>query len=121
MSKHIKFAATPVAPDFQKVKVTILEQTHRGAGFGSGFSYEGSRKFRASNGVELRSYLFPEDNSSDNKVAMRGTSVGCDNRVLTFSAAFYKKFKEAVEEYNRVNAPAAPVVPKLAPCTVIVG
>ena len=112
--KHIKFQALPVGPDFQKVKVTILEQTHRGYGFGWGCNYF------AHNGFAISSIDFPD--TGGGKVFMRGSNAYRDNNSFTIDVATYAKFKAAVEEYNRVfAAPAKPVAPKVAPCAVIIG
>lgn len=107
--RHIKFKAVPVAPDFQKVEVTILEQTHHNYDF---------IRFRAKNGFTLDSAAFPEVRVSEDKVFLQGHLTSHHNDVLTMYTAFYQKFKAAVEEYNEFYKAKAPVVEA---CAVIVG
>ena len=92
--KHIKFTATPVGPDFQTVEVVIVEQSHVRERFGIG----GSDRFKASNGMELRSIACPE--IYRNYICVRGDlTCGNDNKLI-FTTSEYNKFREAAEEYN---------------------
>jgi hypothetical protein len=43
MAKHLKVKAELMQPDFQRVKVTILEQTHFGREFGKEDTHEPSK------------------------------------------------------------------------------
>lgn len=113
--KHIKFSAELSGTRNQDVKVKILEQTHIGPGFSSGAG-DASQRFRASNGMELRSYMHPQS-TTQNSIAVRGTYSSYHNDVITLTQAEYKRFKEAVIEYNTVFADK----PAPSPCIVTIG
>lgn len=104
--QHIKISAEAVAPDFRKVKVVILEQTHRGIAFGRG------AEFKAKNGVRLYSSSGPQVclTGAAPTVYMQGSSRHRDNDALLFTTAQFALFKEAVIEFN-----AAYAVPMVAP------
>lgn len=93
--KHIKFKATPVAPDFQKVKVQIMEQTHRNNDFGIG----GIGNFTYSD-YTLNSARYPAPCGAGGAY-VRGNSISCDDRAIELPVAEYAKFKAAVEAYNK--------------------
>lgn len=94
MRKHIKFRADLVAPQYKQVNVQILEQTHRVGDFAT------YGKYRASNGFTLYSSAGPQ---AVNNIYLYvcGSNRDYDNTVLTLSFETYKKFKFAVEAYNK--------------------
>jgi len=92
--KHIKFTATPVGPKFDQVEVQIVEQSH----IRNEFGISGSDRFKANNGMELRSIACPKIYSD--YICVRGDCTYRDNDKLIFTTSEYNKFREAVEEYN---------------------
>lgn len=91
--KHIKYKAEAVAPDFTRIKVQILEQTHRGSEFGE----KGSTEFYHA-GISLGSIGNPA--AGVTLFYVRGSVSAADNNVMEMSVAAYQNFKKIVEAYN---------------------
>jgi len=113
--KKITCKVTPVAPDFQTVKVQILSQTHINSNFG-----DCSDRFTHC-GFTIASAAYPEVDGA-NKVFVRGHNAYRNNYTLTMPITTYAKFKAAVEAYNKYFACVPAPAPKKADvCTVIIG
>lgn len=112
--QHIKFQAMPVAPTFQTVKVTILEQTHRGSAFGNygSFTY---------GGFTLKSVDEPALGWSSSECFVRGIRTYNDGKTIEMPVATYAKFKAAVEAFNRTFVAKPVAKPKADPCSVVIG
>lgn len=115
MYKHIKFSAEPIGPDFQNVKVVILEQTHIGGNFADG-SYKFVHKDFA-----IHSSGWPENQpgrgpNGIDQVAMRGQRADRDGQLIILTTAQYAKFKATVEAYNKNFS-----TPDINSCAAIVG
>jgi len=87
------------------VTFSITKQTHKGLSFADNFKGdmdggEGFEEFKASNGVVMGSYEFPEWEEDSNTLMVRGDESNLDDRQITVSDSDYKKIKEAVAEYN---------------------
>lgn len=108
--KHIKVKAEVVAPDFQKVKVTILEQTHRGTAFGpSPYRHPTDKNYG------IHSACYPEVQDWGRMLAMRGSYSDRDYNTLLIPIEHWPKIKETIEAYNTEFADKTDV------CTVTVG
>lgn len=91
--KHIKFKAK-LRIDLSRVEVQIIEQTHRGPQFGN----RPDHSFRSSDGFALCSAGGPQVGIT--LVYMRGSCDFADDNVILLRLDVYKRFKQAVEEYN---------------------
>lgn len=105
--KHIKFSVEPIGPDFQSVKVVILEQTHTVREFGRNGEISYTHK-----GYTLSSVSYPEDDYRSNRCFVRGKNYEFDNNAIILSVASYQKFKAAVEAYNEEFKYVTPMVKK---------
>lgn len=94
MSRHIELAVLTIKNDRAVFK--IVEQTHRESEFCQQFN---SNTFEASNGVILKSSMFP--NMIGNlKLFCRGNCYEKDDTELTCSIIDYVMLCEAITEYN---------------------
>jgi len=92
MKKSIKLSVKPIGPDFQTVEIGIVEQSHRGAEFGTcgeEFKHDG---FTLSSQGALALY--------GGLLYVRGTRRDLDHRTIAVPVATYVKIKAAVEAYN---------------------
>ncbi|RMF57219.1 MAG: hypothetical protein D6746_11440, partial [Bacteroidetes bacterium] len=76
----------------------IIEQDSQGENFPD---------FIASNGVKIRSILYPQYSSSDQTLYVRGKETRRDNSLFLVPLADLSKVIEAVKEYNRNCASAS--------------
>ena len=97
MSRHIELGVVKIKHD--RVVFKIVEQTHRESEFCQQFN---SNTFEASNGVILKSSMFP--NMIGNlKLFCRGNDYEKDDTELTCSIIDYVMLCEAITEYNATN------------------
>lgn len=99
MKKTLKLnvAANP-ADHFQTVKVSVIEQSHRGGNFGAA-----STSFIASNGVRITSLGYPSISidAFRTELYVRGDGTAADNREILVPVAKLPAIEAAVAEYNK--------------------
>lgn len=98
MKKHIKVKASLVLPNFEGVKVEIIEQTHRGAAFGNNFSARFHYKR-----ITIHSIYNPEFFDHGDGCAhlvVRGNWDSLDYKVVDIPIKWWPEVKEAIEAYN---------------------
>lgn len=103
MKKHIKIRATLVPPAFDKVTLTLLEQSHLRDAFG-----KFDRAFIADNGIRLSSFADTFDASYlyADVLFFPEFSLERDSEITEeCGIADYARIKEAVEEYNNHEFP----------------
>lgn len=114
--KCIKIKVVPTeGSDFQKLDLSIVEQTARTSCFGRG----GRDSFTASNGFTLRSVGGPELSTSS-LLYVKGAGLTADNRVVRIPTSLLPTIKQAVQEYNAYFA-THPAAPKQDKCSVVIG
>ncbi len=78
----------------------IKKQTHKNINFFP----NGSNSFRASNGINLASYIFPDlqINNINNEitVCLQGANSACDDFIINAPKNLMEEIKKAVKEYN---------------------
>ncbi len=93
--RKIKITVVKMNPEKNSnVTFQIVEQTHKGKKFG----FDGTCRFKASNGIDLVSNTLPE--SRGNILYVRGWSNSEDRKMITTSKEIFKKIEQAIKEYN---------------------
>jgi len=107
LAKHIKLKAELLRPDFKRVKVTVLEQTHFGYAFGPkeqwGGSYFEYAKFKiCSSGGAINAYYSTKVNLLNSAQYLPGQVYDRPyyNSCIV-SLEKYKRLKKTVEAYNK--------------------
>ena len=96
--KQIKYSATKKS---RNINVVITHQTHTEGDFG-----DNDVVFKARNGLILASNCWPE--ASGACVYLWGANKSMNSAVLKMSCSLFKKFKEAIKEYNEFFADKKP-------------
>lgn len=94
-----------IASSPHEVTFKIIGQTYRWTEFGvmnDSYAY----RFRASNGLTLKSVGSPEWRPSEDTFFVRGSKTADDNKKLICNHNDYARIEEAVREYNKKFSPA---------------
>lgn len=114
MKKHIQISVCPTPnSDFQKLDITITQQSHIGTSFGNINAGMLTSEFKAKNGVTLASCNYPEYHESERNLFLKGNWTGSK---VTVPTKDFPAIKAAIEEYNKTFANDCPL-----PCVTIVG
>ena len=92
--RYIEFIVIEADNNFIYFK--IGKQTHRASDFSST-----GESFKASNGVLLKSYFFPEYDPTDNILFVKGMDELEDDRILRCPHYDFHLICEAITEYNK--------------------
>lgn len=95
-NRYIEFIVIEADNNFIYFK--IGKQTHRASDFSST-----GESFKASNGVLLKSYFFPEYDPTDTILFVKGMDELEDDRILRCPHYDFHLICEAITEYNKIN------------------